>query len=102
MSVGGVAVFPADTVYGLACDPDDRVAVERLYRSSAGSSDKPSAVMFFDAVAGARRRCPSSGQRTREAMAGCCPGRSALLLPNPAGRFPLACGDGPGDARACA
>ena len=32
MSVGGVAVFPADTVYGLACDVHNRVAVERLYR----------------------------------------------------------------------
>ena len=29
---GGVVLFPADTVYGLACDPENRVAVERLYR----------------------------------------------------------------------
>jgi L-threonylcarbamoyladenylate synthase len=28
---GGVAIFPADTVYGLACDPLDVAAVERLY-----------------------------------------------------------------------
>ena len=28
---GGVALFPADTVYGLACDPESREAVERLY-----------------------------------------------------------------------
>ena len=28
---GGVAVFPADTVYGLACDPGNADAVERLY-----------------------------------------------------------------------
>ena len=31
IAVGGVAVFPADTVYGLACEPDTREAVERLY-----------------------------------------------------------------------
>ena len=31
IGVGGVAVFPADTVYGLACEPDTREAVERLY-----------------------------------------------------------------------
>jgi len=28
---GGVAVFPADTVYGLACDPTSGDAVARLY-----------------------------------------------------------------------
>ncbi|MGA8363817.1 MAG: Sua5/YciO/YrdC/YwlC family protein, partial [Solirubrobacteraceae bacterium] len=27
----GVAVFPADTVYGLGCDPDSEPAVGRLY-----------------------------------------------------------------------
>ncbi len=36
MAVGGVAVFPSDTVYGLACDAHNRLAVERLYGSSAG------------------------------------------------------------------
>ena len=28
---GGIAVFPADTVYGLACDPANAAAVSRLY-----------------------------------------------------------------------
>ena len=32
ISVGGVAIFPADTVYGLATEPDSREGVERLYR----------------------------------------------------------------------
>jgi len=27
IAVGGVAVFPADTVYGLACDPENVDAV---------------------------------------------------------------------------
>ncbi len=31
MAVGGVAVFPADTVYGLACEPEATEAVRRLY-----------------------------------------------------------------------
>ena len=47
MSVGGIAVFPADTVYGLACDPSNRIAVERLYGLKRRSLSKPSAVMFF-------------------------------------------------------
>ncbi len=31
LAVGGLALFPADTVYGVACDPSNRFAVERLY-----------------------------------------------------------------------
>jgi L-threonylcarbamoyladenylate synthase len=30
ISVGGVAIFPADTVYGLATEPDSRESVDRL------------------------------------------------------------------------
>ena len=47
MSVGGVAVFPADTVYGLACEPDTPEAVRRLYAIKGRRPDKPAAVMFF-------------------------------------------------------
>ena len=45
MAVGGIAVFPADTVYGLACDPANRLAVERLYLLKRRPLGKPSAVM---------------------------------------------------------
>ena len=31
IAVAGVALFPADTVYGLATDPASREGVERLY-----------------------------------------------------------------------
>ena len=92
MSVGGVAVFPADTVYGLACDPDDKVAVQRLYTLKRRSFGKPSAVMFFD-VSLALSALPELGERTREALLRLLPGALSVLLPNPAGRFPLACGD---------
>ena len=47
ISVGGVALFPADTVYGLATEPDSREGVDRLYRLKGRLPDKPSAVMFF-------------------------------------------------------
>jgi tRNA threonylcarbamoyl adenosine modification protein (Sua5/YciO/YrdC/YwlC family) len=92
MSVGGVAVFPADTVYGLACDAQDRLAVERLYRFKRRSLDKPSAVMFFDPEL-ALASLPELGPRTREALMRLWPGAVTVLLPNPAGRFGLACGD---------
>jgi tRNA threonylcarbamoyl adenosine modification protein (Sua5/YciO/YrdC/YwlC family) len=94
MAVGGVALFPADTVYGLACDPANRVAVERLYTLKRRPLEKPSAIMFFD-LAVARDALPELGERTRTAMQRLLPGGVTLLLPNPAGRFPLACGDDP-------
>ena len=94
MSVGGVAVFPADTVYGLACDVHSREAVERLYRFKRRRLDKPSAVMFFD-VALALAALPELGERTRAALARLLPGPVTVLLPNPERRFPLACGDDP-------
>ena len=95
MAVGGIVLFPADTVYGLACDPSNRVAVERLYLLKRRQLSKPSAVMFFD-VGLALESLPELGPRTREALNDLLPGPITLLLPNPAGRFPLACGDDPG------
>ncbi|HLI60976.1 MAG TPA: Sua5/YciO/YrdC/YwlC family protein [Solirubrobacteraceae bacterium] len=92
---GGIAVFPSDTVYGLACDPGDRDAVERLYALKDRPLDKPSAVMFFD-LRLALSTLPELGQRTRPALARLLPGPVSLLLPNPVARFPLACGEDPG------
>ena len=91
IGAGGLAVFPADTVYGLACDPDDRFAVQRLYLLKRRPLTKSSAVMFFD-VEALFAAIPELGERTREAMARVLPGAVTLLVPNPAGRFPLACG----------
>ena len=48
IAVGGVAIFPADTVYGLATEPDSREGVDRLYRLKGRAPDKPAAVMFFE------------------------------------------------------
>ena len=91
MSVGGVAVFPSDTVYGLACDVHSRVAVERLYRLKRRLLDKPSAVMFFSLEL-ALAAVPEIGERTGEALGRLMPGAVSVLLPNPGLRFPLACG----------
>lgn len=90
VSAGGVAVFPADTVYGLACDPDNRRAVERLYELKGRRPDKPAAVMFFGLEV-ALGELPELGGRTREAMNQLLPGGVTLIVPNPARRFPLAC-----------
>jgi L-threonylcarbamoyladenylate synthase len=94
INAGQVAVFPADTVYGLACAPDSPAAVERLYALKGRRPDKPAAVMFFDR-ARALDALPELGERTLGAIEALMPGGVTLLLPNPRHRFPLACGPDP-------
>jgi L-threonylcarbamoyladenylate synthase len=94
MSVGGVAVFPADTVYGLAGDPESKEAVRRLYALKRRRPDKPAAVMFF-ALDLALEVLREQGARTLGGLERLLPGPVTVLLPNPARRFPLACGPEP-------
>jgi L-threonylcarbamoyladenylate synthase len=94
IAVGGVAVFPADTVYGLACDPDADEAVRRLYELKGRRPDRPAAVMFFRPEL-ALDVLSDLGPHTRAALEALLPGPVTVLLPNPAHRFPLACGPDP-------
>jgi L-threonylcarbamoyladenylate synthase len=94
IAVGGLVVFPADTVYGLACDPDNRFAVERLYLLKRRPVEKPSAVMVFDPEL-ALAALPELGESTREALRRLLPGGVTVLLHNSEQRFPLACGADP-------
>ena len=94
MRVHGVAVFPADTVYGLACEPDAEEAVRRLYALKGRAPDKPAAVMFFD-LRLARAALPELEPRTTGALERLLPGGVTVLLPNAGRRFPLACGPDP-------
>jgi L-threonylcarbamoyladenylate synthase len=96
---GGVALFPADTVYGLACDPLRADAVRRLYELKGRPPARPAAVMFF-ALAPALAALPELGPRTRAALARLLPGPLTVLLTNPADRWPLACRPGAGESAA--
>jgi L-threonylcarbamoyladenylate synthase len=90
IAAGGVVVFPADTVYGLACDPENAAAVDRIYALKGRPPAKPAAVMFFDLAP-----LDDLPPRTRAALARLLPGGLTALLPNPGHRFPLACGPDP-------
>ncbi len=87
---GGVAVFPADTVYGLACDPLNREAVRRLYELKGRPPERPAAVMFFS-LPTAFESLPELGVRERAALQALLPGPLTVLLPNREDRYPLAC-----------
>jgi L-threonylcarbamoyladenylate synthase len=90
LSAGGVAVFPADTVYGIGCDPENRASVERLYALKGRSAARPAAVMFFSLDV-ALAALPELRERERAALRALLPGPLTLLLPNRGRCFPLAC-----------
>jgi L-threonylcarbamoyladenylate synthase len=94
MAVGGVALFPADTVYGLATEPDSAEGVRRLYAIKGRRPDRPAAVMFFR-VELALAALPKLEPHTRAALEALLPGGVTLIVPNPSRRFPLACADRP-------
>jgi L-threonylcarbamoyladenylate synthase len=94
IAAGGVALFPADTVYGLAADPESRSAVERLYALKGRPPARPAAVMFF-ALEPALRALPGVGARTRAALERLLPGAVTAIVANPERRYPLACGPQP-------
>jgi L-threonylcarbamoyladenylate synthase len=91
---GGVVVFPADGLYGLACDPLDAAAIERIQRIKGRDDGKPSAVMYFSPQA-MRELVGGLGPRTRQAVGALLPGPVTLVVANPEGRYPLACREDP-------
>ncbi len=88
LRAGGVAVLPTDTVYGLACDPLRREAVQRLYKLKGRPPERPAAVMFFTFDA-AIEALPELGARERAALEALLPGPLTVLLPNREHRYPL-------------
>jgi L-threonylcarbamoyladenylate synthase len=91
---GGVAVFPSDGLYGLACDPLDEAAIERIHRIKGRDDGKPSAVLYFSSLA-MRELLDGLGPRTAEVAGALLPGPVTLIVPNPDLRYPLACRDEP-------
>lgn len=91
---GGVAIFPADTLYGLACDPLNAEAVERVQTIKGRGERKPSAVMYFSPLA-MRELVAGLGPGTRDAVGALLPGPVTLVIANPERRYALACREDP-------
>jgi L-threonylcarbamoyladenylate synthase len=94
ITAGDVAVFPADTLYGLACDPLNQRAVERIHAVKGRDGGKPSAVLYFSPLA-MRELVAGMGPRTRDAAGALLPGPVTLVIANPERRYPLASRDDP-------
>ncbi len=94
IAAGGVAVFPADGLYGLACDPLNQKAIERIHRIKGRDDGKPAAVLYFSPLA-MRELVESLGDRTRTAVGALLPGPVTMVVANPEHRYPLACREDP-------
>jgi len=90
---GGVVVVPTDTVYGLACAPDE-VPVRALYRLKGRAGQQPTALVAasLDAL---RAQLPELTDRDAAIAAALLPGPFTLVLSNPAGRLPWLAGARP-------
>ena len=91
---GGVAVFPSDGLYGLACDPLDAGAIAKIHRLKGRDDGKPSAVMYFSPLA-IRELVSGLGPRTKAAVSALLPGPVTLVVANAQRRYPLACRQDP-------
>jgi L-threonylcarbamoyladenylate synthase len=84
--IGGLAVIPTDTVYGLACDPGRQDAVERLTEVKRRRPEQPIALVA-SSVDVLLDRIPElrglPGRVANELL----PGAYTLVFPNPAQRY---------------
>lgn len=93
VSGGGVAIFPADGIYGLCCDPDSADAIDRIHALKGRDEGKSSAVLWFSS-AGMDRQLDLTPALSR-ALDVLLPGPLTVIVPNPTGTFPLACREDP-------
>jgi len=94
ISKGEVVLFPSDGIYGLACDPLNEKAIERIHAIKGRDEGKSSAVMYFSPLA-MRELIRDLGQKVSEAFGRLLPGPVTLIVPNPRHRYPLACREDP-------
>lgn len=86
---GDICIFPADTVYGLACDPDSDQAAARLNRLKGRDQGKPSAVMYFSLDL-ALMDFDELPDATLDVLSQLLPGPFTFIVSRAAGRFEAA------------
>lgn len=95
ISGGGVAIFPTDTLYGIACDPDDQSAADRIYELKGRPPVKPSAVMFFSVEQLLAELGDDIDAKIKSLIDELFPGPFTLVVANPNRRYAPACADTP-------
>ena len=93
--------FPADGLYGLACDPMRADAIARIHRIKGRDDGKPAAVMYFSPLA-MREVVSGLGPRTRDVARRLPPGPGDARRREPRAPLPARLPRGSGTARAAA
>jgi L-threonylcarbamoyladenylate synthase len=77
---GGLLAFPTDTVYGVAANPFDAAAIERLYEAKIRETNKAIAVLIgnLDQIAQIAREVTESASRLAKHF---WPGALTLIVP---------------------
>ena len=91
---GKPVVMPFDTVYGLAADPTEEEATQRLYELKGRDLTEPSALVARD-LDFLLKCVPELRGRTASLAGLLLPGPVTLILPNPARRFRWLTGTNP-------
>ena len=95
LEAGELVVIPTDTIYGLACDPENEDAVRRLSELKGRSPEQPIALVAVS-LDDLHDRMPElragAGETVTLAL---LPGPYTLVLPNPARRLPWLAGARP-------
>ncbi|HSF62199.1 MAG TPA: L-threonylcarbamoyladenylate synthase [Gaiellaceae bacterium] len=94
ITAGKLAVIPTDTVYGLACAPEDESAVRALSRLKRRPTGQPVALVAAS-VDHLTERVPELRGRAEKLARGLLPGPFTLVLPNPARRYAWLTGERP-------
>jgi L-threonylcarbamoyladenylate synthase len=94
IAAGGVVLFPADGLYGLACDPLRAEAIERIHSIKGRDDGKPSAILYFSPLA-MRELISGLGSGATDAIGALLPGAVTLVIANPERRYPLAAREDP-------
>jgi L-threonylcarbamoyladenylate synthase len=90
---GGLAVIPTDTVYGLACLPQDETAVRELYALKGRGATQPTALVA--ATVEALLDCVPELAGREAVLRALLPGGLTLVLPNPERRLAWLAGERP-------
>ena len=81
---GSVLLVPTETVYGLVCRYDDKVAVEQIYTLKGREKAKPLA-LFADSVVNLKKFDIYLNRTAEKLAAAFCPGALTVVVPAPTG-----------------
>jgi L-threonylcarbamoyladenylate synthase len=95
LRAGALGIVPTDTVYGIVCAATLAEACARLYALKRRDAAQPTALLLGTVERLLGEVLPDIPAAAAEACRRMLPGPVTIVVPNPGGRFPWACGETP-------